>query len=102
MFHRFFTSFTILSITALSLSGCSASDYFFWQKETPVTIEAPLISGEISGGSSDFSHTTQSTDNTAENVTDKSLVESEKKERANILAKRADYLATNNEYREAA
>jgi hypothetical protein len=29
-------------------------------------------------------------------------VESEKKERVIILEKRADYLATNNEYREAA
>jgi hypothetical protein len=102
MLHRFFTSSVIVSMTALSLSGCSISDYFFWEKEAPIAIETPLISGEVSGGSSDFSHTTQSADNAAENVADKSLVEGERKERASILAKRADYLATNNEYREAA
>ncbi len=102
MLHRFFTSSAILSITTLSLSGCSASDYFFWQKETPVAIETPLISGEVSGGSSNFVHTTKNTDAWAETAVDSRLVESEKKERASILAKRADYLATNNEYREAA
>lgn len=62
MLHRFFTSSAILSITTLSLSGCNASDYFFWQKETPVAIETPLISGEVSGGSSNFVHTTKNTD----------------------------------------
>lgn len=100
MLHRFFTSSLIIS--AIFLTSCSVSDYAFWKKEPPIPIEAPIISGEVSGGSSDFSHTTQNTNNGSESVADKSLVESEKKERAAILAKRADYLATNNEYREAA
>lgn len=37
-----------------------------------------------------------------ESALDDALVANEKQERANILAKRADALATNNEYREAA
>ena len=41
-------------------------------------------------------------DANSQEVADGSLVESEKKERVIILEKRADYLATNNEYREAA
>lgn len=62
MLHRFFTSSVVVSLTALSLTGCSVSDYFFWKKETPVAIETPLISGEVSSGSSDFAHATQNAD----------------------------------------
>lgn len=101
MLHRFFTSFVLISSTTL-LASCSISDYFFWKKEAPVTIETPLISGEISGWESSFSETIPNIDTTNQNVADGTLVESEKKERVIILEKRADYLATNNEYREAA
>lgn len=93
-----------LICTAIILSSCSVweySKYFSWWKETPITIETPT---DIAEGSDTISVPAEPIieANAETSGLDDALKESEKAERATILTKRADYLANNNEYSEAA
>ena len=77
------------------------TEYLPWKNIPTPDIEVPVISGEntLTTETSSPLNTSEKT-NRASNL-DSTLKDSEKQERATILTKRADYLATNNEYREA-
>lgn len=76
--------------------------YRFWETNTPVNLEVPLISGESTSSGTNFSDSlAENQKNSGEDTVDTGLVDGDKKERATILTKRAEYLANNNEYRES-
>jgi tetratricopeptide (TPR) repeat protein len=86
---------------AYILTGCSIIKYLPWKNTPTPDVEIPIISGENTL-TMDTSSSLSTTNKTSQSSNlDGSLKDSEKQERATILTKRADYLATNNEYREA-
>lgn len=103
MLHRFFTSSIILIGTAFVLGWCSISEYIPWKKEPSLPIETPVVVTEANNTITAPTNPLLWHEKTSkESGIDDALVDSEKQVRATILTKRADYLATNNEYREAA
>lgn len=103
MLHRFFTSSIIPLCIAFFLGGCSISEYFPWGKDVPIIpVETPAFTEDSATITAPTNPLIWTEKASRESGIDDALVESEKQVRATILTKRADYLATNNEYREAA
>ena len=99
MFRSFSKTLLIIS-TALLLWSCSLSEYLPWKKE-PLPIETPTISGENTVSITSEKPLLWDEKNIRDINLDNTLWPAEKEERAKVLTKRADYLATNNEYHEA-
>jgi tetratricopeptide (TPR) repeat protein len=99
MIYRFVKPLLVISV-AVFLWGCTMT--VPWGKKTDTSISTPTLSGENTAFvASSERPIVWDEKNARETAADSALGESEKKERAKVLIKRAEYLATNNEYHEA-
>lgn len=101
MFRRFLITSSLLTSTVFLLSGCDIGQYFSWKKDAPLPLDPISIAEWTDTITAPTSPLVGSEKITHESTIDDALLADEKKERAAILTKRADYLANNNEYSEA-